>query len=83
MEKVYIDKFAIAWIFMGNLLAIVAVAVIAYLLFEMPIAVLWSYVMIGLVGHSNRKRDEHTKEYQPEKENVEKDMEKVKEASKL
>jgi len=39
-------------------MASTAVATIAYLFFEMPIATLWSYVMMALVGHTNRKRDE-------------------------
>ena len=69
MEKVYLDKFRIAWIFMGILTATVAVATIAYLFIEMPIATLWSFVMVALVGHSNRKRDELVKEKRQETEN--------------
>ena len=69
MEKVYLDKFRIAWIFMGILTATVAVATIAYLFIEMPIATLWSFVMVSLVGHSNRKRDEPVKEKHQEPEN--------------
>ena len=75
MEKVYLDKFRIAWIFMGILTATVAVATIAYLFIEMPIATLWSFVMVSLVGHSNRKRDEPVKEKQPKNEHQEKEKE--------
>ena len=59
MEPIYIDAFSLAWLFMSITTATVAVATIAYLFFEMPIATLWSYVMISLVGHNNRKLD-HT-----------------------
>ena len=59
LEQVYIDELSIAWHFMAISVACVAVAAIAYLFYEMPIATLWSHVMVALVGHSNRKRDEN------------------------
>ena len=59
LEQVYIDELSIAWHFMAISVACVAVAAIAYLFYEMPIATLWSQVMVALVGHSNRKRDEN------------------------
>ena len=55
MVPLFIDEFSLAWFFMSILTASVAVATIAYLFIEMPIATLWSYVMISLVGHNNRK----------------------------
>ena len=58
MEPVYVDEFALAWYFMGISTAATAIAAVMYLFYEMPIATLWSYVMVALVGHSNRKRDE-------------------------
>ena len=59
MEQVYIDEFSIAWTFLAVSTAIVAVAAIAYLFYGMPIATLWSYAMVALVGQSSRKRDEN------------------------
>ena len=58
MDAVYVDEFALAWYFMAISTAATAIAAIMYLFYEMPIATLWSYVMVALVGHSNRKRDE-------------------------
>ena len=56
-EQVYIDEFSLAWLCIAMLTSVIAVSVIPYLMFEMPIATLWSYVMVSLVGHTNRKRD--------------------------
>ena len=58
MELMYIDEFSLAWLFMSILTAAVAVATIAYLFIEMPIATLWSYVMISLLGQNKRKVDQ-------------------------
>ncbi len=52
------------------LTATVAIATIAYLFIEMPIATLWSFVMVALVGHSNRKRDEPVRETHQEAEKM-------------
>ena len=57
MAQFYADEFSLAWLFMSIVTAVVSVATIAYLFIEMPIATLWSYVMISLVGHNNRKLD--------------------------
>jgi hypothetical protein len=51
---------------MATLTAIVAVAAIPYLFFEMPIATLWSYVMKWLIGKpktaENSEMSEKSKE---------------------
>ena len=57
MAQFYADEFSLAWLFMSIVTAVVSVATIAYLFIEMPIATLWSYAMISLVGHNNRKLD--------------------------
>ena len=55
MAQFYLDEFSIAWLFMSIVAVSVSVATIAYLFIEMPFATLWSYVMLSLVGHNNRK----------------------------
>ena len=58
MEPVYLDKFSLAWMFLSVVTASVAVAMITCLFVEMPIAMLWSYCMLYITGHTNRKRDQ-------------------------
>ena len=43
-----------------------------HLFIEMPIATLWSYVMIAVLGHNNRKLDEKIKQEKVENEHTEK-----------
>lgn len=57
MEKIYIDEFSLAWLCIAMITSVVAMAVIPYLMFEMQIATLQSYVMAALVDHPNRKGD--------------------------
>ena len=45
-DSPHIDYFSIAWWMMGVGCATLVVAMIFYLFIEMPIATLWSYVMI-------------------------------------
>ena len=47
-DSPHIDYFAIAWWMMGVGCATLVVAMIFYLFIEMPIATLWSYVMIEM-----------------------------------
>ena len=54
----YFDSWFLVWNFSGIMATIIPVAMVVYLFIEMPIATLWSYVMVSLVGHTNRKRDE-------------------------
>ena len=47
-DSPHIDYFAIAWWMMGVGCATLVVAMIFYLFIEMPIATLWSYIMIEM-----------------------------------
>lgn len=57
---------------MGIFMATLCVASFVHLFIEMPIATLWSYVMIAFFGHNNRKLDEKIKQEKVENEPTEK-----------
>ena len=57
---------------MGIFMATLCVASFVHLFIEMPIATLWSYVMIAVLGHNNRKLDEKIKQEKVENEHTEK-----------
>ena len=50
-----------AWLFCSIFTILLIVATFVYIFFEIPVATLWSYVMIAIVGNNNRKLETEVK----------------------